>query len=164
MGPGFIPNNVAAVIGGNIPVDRGRSWRGMRILGDGKTIRGSLTGIIGGLLTGLILNLVNSSVESMIGIKLPQFSHSSLVSLPVGAIVGDIAGSFLKRRIGVKRGQFLPVVDQLDFLIGAILITNLITPKWSSMHLVPEKLIFLLIGTPVLHIGINKLDEKLEIT
>lgn len=164
MGPGFIPNNVAAVVGGNIPLDRGRSWRGMRILGDGKTIRGSLTGILGGILTGLLLNSLNTSVESMIGAKLPQFSHSSLVSLPVGAIVGDAAGSFLKRRIGVKRGQFLPFVDQLDFLIGAILMTTIITPKWISMHLVAEKLIFLLIGTPALHVGINKLDEKLKLT
>jgi CDP-2,3-bis-(O-geranylgeranyl)-sn-glycerol synthase len=111
-----------------------------------------------------MLNAVNSSVESIIGIKLPQFSHSSLVGLSVGAIVGDAAGSFLKRRIGVKRGQFLPIVDQLDFLIGAILITSLIATNWSSIHLVPEKLIFLLIGTPFLHIGVNKLDDKLEIT
>ena len=164
MGPGFIPNNVAAIIGGNIPVDRNKSWRGMRILGDGKTMRGSITGIIGGILTGLILNSLNPSVEPMTGVKLPHFSYSSMLGLSAGAIVGDAAGSLLKRRIGIKRGEFLPIVDQLDFLIGAVLITSLIAPKWSSMHLIPEKLIFLFVGTPVLHIGINKLDEKLEIT
>ena len=35
--PALLPNSAAVVFGGGTPVDFGRSWRGKRILGDGKT-------------------------------------------------------------------------------------------------------------------------------
>jgi len=43
--------------------------------------------------------------------------------LSIGAIFGDIAESFLKRRIGRESGSSLPLLDQLDFVIGGIVFT-----------------------------------------
>jgi CDP-2,3-bis-(O-geranylgeranyl)-sn-glycerol synthase len=41
--------------------------------------------------------------------------------LSLGALFGDLFGAFLKRRMGFAPGELLPVVDQIDFIIGAIL-------------------------------------------
>ena len=41
--------------------------------------------------------------------------------LSSGALFGDLVGAFLKRRLGLAPGDLLPVIDQVDFIIGAIL-------------------------------------------
>ncbi|MEM4865067.1 MAG: CDP-archaeol synthase, partial [Acidilobaceae archaeon] len=38
----------------------------------------------------------------------------------LGAMSGDLVSSFLKRRIGLKRGAPAPLLDQLNFYVGAI--------------------------------------------
>jgi len=37
-----------------------------------------------------------------------------------GAMMGDIVGSFIKRRVNIDSGNSAPLLDQLDFMIGAI--------------------------------------------
>ncbi|HUU07508.1 MAG TPA: CDP-archaeol synthase, partial [Thermoplasmata archaeon] len=39
MLPALIPNPAAVLVGGGTPMDLGRTWRGRRVLGDGKTWR-----------------------------------------------------------------------------------------------------------------------------
>ena len=52
--PALLPNTFAPFVGGGTPVDFGKSWKGKRLLGDGKTWRGFIGGaLIGGLLIGL---------------------------------------------------------------------------------------------------------------
>ena len=46
--------------------------------------------------------------------------------LAFGALVGDAIGSFLKRRIGIGRGKPAPILDQLDFLVVALLFVSLV--------------------------------------
>lgn len=41
--------------------------------------------------------------------------------LSLGALIGDLTESFIKRRIGFPPGASLPVADQLDFVAGALL-------------------------------------------
>ena len=41
-------------------------------------------------------------------------------SAPFGALLGDLAAAFLKRRLGIAPGGFFPIVDQVDFVVGAI--------------------------------------------
>jgi CDP-2,3-bis-(O-geranylgeranyl)-sn-glycerol synthase len=36
-----------------------------------------------------------------------------------GALIGDIIGSFVKRRLKMKQGDMLPVFDQVGFVIFA---------------------------------------------
>ena len=40
MLPALIPNSAAVLFGGGRPMDFGKSWRGKRLLGDGKTWKG----------------------------------------------------------------------------------------------------------------------------
>ena len=55
MLPAYLPNPVAALLGGGVPVDGGRNFRdGRRIFGDGKTFRGLFLGILAGIGLGLL--------------------------------------------------------------------------------------------------------------
>lgn len=45
-----------------------------------------------------------------------------VILLSIGAPLGDLVGSFIKRRLKFGRGQQLLVLDQLDFIIIALLI------------------------------------------
>ena len=59
MLPAYLPNNCAVIFGGGMPLDFGKDYGdGRRILGDGKTFRGTIGGTMSGILAGLFLNLI----------------------------------------------------------------------------------------------------------
>ena len=150
--PAYIANGSpvvgAKIIGKTTPLDRGaRAWDGRRILGDGKTLEGLLTGIISGTLIGLIIYVIGNPA-----------SYRSILEpflLSLGAMIGDIFGSFLKRRMGLERGRPAPGLDQLGFLIFALLSSFSIygAPGWLSLQI----FILLLAITACLHLGTNYL-------
>lgn len=87
------------------PIDLGKSMAdGNRILGDGKTFAGFVFGVLAGTATGALQG--NAALGAMLGL---------------GAMVGDTVGSFVRRRLGAKRGEDVPVLNQLDFVAGALL-------------------------------------------
>jgi CDP-diglyceride synthetase len=153
MLPAYLPNPVAAALGGGKPIDGGRCWRdGRRIFGDGKTVRGLIAGIAGGVAIGLLQILVHSHVEI---VWLPEHTFVSITLLAVGALLGDLAKSFLKRRRGVERGEKWPVADQFDLVIGAFILLLIFDPGWLFSTITIPIAIAILILTPVLHRGTN---------
>jgi CDP-2,3-bis-(O-geranylgeranyl)-sn-glycerol synthase len=70
-------------------------------------------------------------------------------------MLGDIVASFLKRRTGRERGAPFPGVDQLDFVVGALLLTLLVRPAWFLGTFTPVVLVVVLVMTPLLHVGTN---------
>jgi len=64
---------------------------------------------------------------------------------------GDIAASFLKRRSGRERGAPFPVVDQLDFVVGALALAALFDFGWVTGVFGPAELAAVLVVTPLLH-------------
>jgi len=66
-----------------------------------------------------------------------------------------MAFSFLKRRIGFQRGKALPLADQYDFLLGALLLTALTSFVWMTVTFTGLIILMVLIMTPVLHISTN---------
>lgn len=86
---------------------------GKRILGDNKTVRGFLSGLIVGAIVGALEYTLFS--KNLLPIAL-------LASL--GALSGDLVGAFLKRRLKIKPGGAFPGVDQLDFVLGALLFVS----------------------------------------
>ncbi len=77
------------------------------------------------------------------------------VLLAFGALFGDLCGSFVKRRVGFSRGESFPVLDQLEFVVGALLLASLIkVPRWEIVAI-------LLILTPFIHLGTNFIGYKL---
>lgn len=151
MLPAYLPNNFAVIFGGGTPLDFGKTFQdGRRIMGDGKTYRGTAAGVAFGALIGLALNVL----APMAG--LPTFGSGVgqipvLLGLSLGAMLGDIVASFFKRRMGLKRGAKLYLVDQLDFVLGAWVLTALLSPAWFWEHFTLEVAIVILIITPILH-------------
>jgi CDP-2,3-bis-(O-geranylgeranyl)-sn-glycerol synthase len=151
MLPAYLPNNCAVIFGGGTPLDFGRTFKdGRRIMGDGKTYRGTIAGVVCGIFAGLALNMVAQSVG------LPAFGQGAsqlpiLVGLSLGAMLGDIVASFFKRRLGLKRGAPLFVIDQLDFVFGSWMLTFMLAPSWFQQNFTPTILLVILIITPILH-------------
>jgi CDP-2,3-bis-(O-geranylgeranyl)-sn-glycerol synthase len=77
----------------------------------GKPIIGTST-TWGGLLVAVLLGL-------LIDVLFPHTFHGLLISFCV--FFGHALGSFIKRRLGIPRGQYLPIVDHGDYIILATL-------------------------------------------
>ncbi|MCS7121612.1 MAG: CDP-2,3-bis-(O-geranylgeranyl)-sn-glycerol synthase [Archaeoglobaceae archaeon] len=160
--PAYTPNNFAVVLGGGKPIDLGKNFLGKRIFGDGKTIRGFLAGIVGGV---FVANL-QICIEDLFGFEifssLKYFDFFVLTFLlAFGSMLGDLAGSFIKRRLSYEKGKPLPVLDQLMFLFVAILISSQFYAFWYLFDF--EKIVVAFIVTPFLHIAVNVLAYKLKL-
>lgn len=107
--PAYAANGAPILFGGGRPLDLGKRFQKKRIFGNSKTTRGVIAGIIAGIIVGI--------VESQF---LPYLLYIS-VALSLGAIFGDLLGSFMKRRAGMKPGTNVPLLDQYGFFVFALL-------------------------------------------
>jgi len=145
------------IFGGGRPVDFGKVfWDGKPLLGSHKTLRGFFSGLVVGTLVGLFQTLLFQHVLSRYN---PQFQYNVLLGLmlSLGALVGDLAESFIKRRLNVSPGSSLPIADQLDFVIGAFLFSLPVSPPSLT-----TTLIILIITLPT-HLLTNLLANLLDI-
>jgi CDP-2,3-bis-(O-geranylgeranyl)-sn-glycerol synthase len=159
MLPAYVPNNAAVVLGGGTPVDFGHEFRGDRILGDGKTWRGGAAGVGAGFALAVLLNA--AVTQGYFPDFLPTFELRAGFALALGAILGDMGASFLKRRTGRERGAPFPGVDQLDFVVGAFVVTALLAPDWFFDEFTVEVIIAVLVLTPLLHVTTNLIAYRL---
>jgi CDP-2,3-bis-(O-geranylgeranyl)-sn-glycerol synthase len=72
--------------------------------------------------------------------------------------VGDLAGSFIKRRLNIPRGGAAPVLDQLGFVVLALIFA---TPLVLQMQIGWEVALTILIITPPIHLATNFAGYKL---
>jgi len=129
--PAYVANAVPVIVGGGQAIDAGRKMPdGKPIFGSHKTVRGFATGIIAGTLTGVAQNaaLQLGALSDFVHLLPFQFSIWLGFAISLGALTGDLAHSFVKRRIGITEGAPLPVADQLDFVVGAVLFSFLVSP------------------------------------
>ena len=77
--------------------------------------------------------------------------------LSLGALFGDLAGAFLKRRLGIAPGNLLPIVDQVDFVVGALIFSLLLSPSMLTWELA----LTVLLITPPIHLLTNFAAYKL---
>ncbi len=167
MFPAFVANTGAVFLGGGRPIDGGKTHRdGNRVLGDGKTWRGLIGGTTFGVFIGLLQVVANSFSEW------PEFTFGDfpfsfvvIFSLSVGALLGDIIGSYFKRRMGIERGKKAPVLDQYDFLVVAVLLVFILQTGWFFEHYINGYAILGLIAviaiTPVLHRLTNVIGHRM---
>jgi CDP-2,3-bis-(O-geranylgeranyl)-sn-glycerol synthase len=80
-----------------------------------------------------------------------------IVLASYGAVVGDLIGSCLKRRLDIKSGAPFWVVDQLDFALVALLFVSIPGFISPNLFLLPDGfiIIFLIILTPAVSIIAN---------
>ncbi|MEM0372176.1 MAG: CDP-2,3-bis-(O-geranylgeranyl)-sn-glycerol synthase [Ignisphaera sp.] len=132
------------------PIDGGKMFiDGRRIFGDNKTWEGFIAGIIVGVLTSIIQMFfeVSISLHSLYLIR--------GIALGFGAMMGDLIGAFIKRRLGLKPGAPLPLIDQLSFLLVAIAVSL------KFIDITFKQFVYIVITTVILHITTNYLAYKL---
>ena len=144
--PAYCANATPVLAGGGAKIDFGKNFTdGKRIFGNNKTFRGFFFGLAIGIFVGLL--------ECMF------FHFPILFSIltPLGALSGDLAGAFFKRRLGIAPGSLLPLVDQIDFVIGAIVFSiPLAMVNW-------ELALTVLLITPPIHLFTNFLAFKMKL-
>jgi len=176
--PVYVANASAVIVGGGTPIDFGRTWKdGRRVLGDGKTWRGLLAGTFLGMTAGFGLSVAASYLQmsDYAYLRLTNFEGFPMMilllfSLCFGALVGDLVESFFKRRIGIERGKDWIPFDQLDFLVGAIVSSFLMSELLYTLHLTCHDwflhnitvwhLLLLLVVTPFIHVTANVLFRR----
>lgn len=110
------------------PIDFGKSYRGKRIFGDHKTIRGFVVGIICATLT-LWLQQLGVMHSSWLADWTSQVDYTTLYVAVLGplfgfgALAGDAIESFFKRQRGIKPGDGWFPFDQTDYIIGGAIAT-----------------------------------------
>jgi CDP-2,3-bis-(O-geranylgeranyl)-sn-glycerol synthase len=124
--PAYVANMAPVLVQGVLvplarPIDGGRTFRGRRVLGDHKTWRGLVAGIVAAV---LVFGLQRALDEAGIGRGLALVDYDAHGLWPgfllgLGTGVGDAVKSFFKRQIGIAPGASWPVFDQLDFMVGA---------------------------------------------
>jgi len=142
--PAYCANAVPVIFGGGRPIDAGRTFiDGKPILGSHKTVRGFFAGLIVGTLVGFVQNTVY-----------PLYQANLLLgfALSFGALIGDLFDSFVKRRLGFPPGASFPILDQLDFVVGALLF-SLMVPPLPPLNLI----LIIIIITPPIHLLTNVL-------
>jgi CDP-2,3-bis-(O-geranylgeranyl)-sn-glycerol synthase len=144
--PAYCANAIPVIAGGGFPIDFGRDFSdGRRIFGKNKTFRGFFAGLTVGTAVGLAESAV-FNYPVMFGLL-----------LSLGALFGDLTGAFLKRRLGIPPGGLLPVVDQVDFIVGAVVFSLPVTLYTLSWELA----VTVLIISPPIHLLTNFAAYKL---
>lgn len=159
--PAYTPNNFAVIFGGGMPVDFGKNFiDGKRLLGNGKTIRGFIAGVVGGTIVAhlqLIIEKV-SNIGLYSSIEYGSFLLL-ILGLTLGAMLGDMGGSFIKRRFNVDRGGKFPLLDQLGFLLVGFALASF-SSGFEILFTLPVIITGFII-TPILHVLINIIAYKL---
>ena len=136
--PAYCANAAPVIFGGGKPIDRGKKFiDGKPIFGVNKTFRGLIYGLIIGTIVGFVEHAL---------FKYPM-AFGFITAL--GALIGDLFESFIKRRLGKKPGEVLPLADQLDFVSGALAFSLLVMPPKI------EVFILVLVITPPIHLATN---------
>jgi CDP-2,3-bis-(O-geranylgeranyl)-sn-glycerol synthase len=145
--PAYCANAVPVLAGGGPAMDFGKRLPdGRPLFGKNKTFRGFFAGLAIGTVAGLAESLV-FNYHIMFGFL-----------LSLGALSGDLAGAFAKRRLAIPPGGLLPVVDQLDFIMGAILFSLPLSMPWSW-----QLFVAVLVITPPIHLLTNFVAYKLRL-
>lgn len=149
--PAYVANGVPILPRGRwrgkYLLDRGKKIKGRRILGNNKTLPGTLISLLGGVIVSLI--------------EYPFLPYMLPVGilLTIGANVGDLAGSFIKRMSNVAPGKNVPILDQYDFLIGAFAFAMPFIAYFPDLY----GIVFLIVLTGVMHVLTNLGAYKLKL-
>lgn len=144
--PAYCANATPVLSKGKLPMDLGKNFfDGKRIFGTNKTFKGFFFGLFIGALVG--------AIECVI------FNYPLLFAIltPLGALLGDLTGAFLKRRLSIAPGNMLPIVDQIDFVVGALVFSLPLTMiNWQVA-------IGVLLITPPIHLFTNFLAYRFKL-
>ena len=138
IGPSYVANAAPLLFGGGPTLDGGRTLAdGQPIFGSHKTIRGVFAGVVAGTIIGLGESLID-----------PRLLIGGFM-IALGAVLGDLLGAFIKRRLRVKPGRAFPILDQLDFVLGSLVLGYPFFPIGGL------SVILFVVVTPPIHLATN---------
>lgn len=156
--------NLAAFVSGKIkflrkykfPVDCYVRFRGKRLLGSHKTIRGFMAAILIGssvcLLETFVYNF-SPFIREAIPFNYTEFNPLLLGAfLGFGALFGDSVKSFFKRQAGVQPGRSWFPFDQIDYILGGI-VFSLVYVHLSALEYIYITIVWFLIHPLTTFIG-----------
>lgn len=158
--PAYATNCFPPVLKGKRPLDRKKTFFDKhRIFGDGKTIEGTIGGILFGFFIGLLeiyLLPYLQNYANNYNVLLPNLTLIGVLFIALGAMFGDLFGSFVKRRLKIESGGKFHF-DQIGFIIFVFLF---IIPfiKFTILMLV-----YALVLTFVLHRIVNIIGFRLKL-
>ncbi|MEA2038078.1 MAG: CDP-2,3-bis-(O-geranylgeranyl)-sn-glycerol synthase [Nanoarchaeota archaeon] len=135
--------NMAPVIAKNwlkflaVPVDFGKKAGDREIFGRNKTFRGFVFAVLFAILV-TYAQLFLYRFDYFRSLSFVSYSNWILLGFlfGFGALFGDLAESFVKRRLRIKSGQKFFPWDQLDFVIGALIFVSILVDLTLSWILV----------------------------
>ena len=144
----------------NSPLDRGITWKAKPLLGPHKTVRGVVVAVIFGSITGLLQYLAARSgwapQQMFIAYDSVNFALVWGALLGCGAMLGDALKSFFKRRLNIPPGEMWAPWDQLDSVIGVLLVTQWFAPL-PVTHIISALIIIgcAMVGTSMLGVKLG---------
>jgi CDP-2,3-bis-(O-geranylgeranyl)-sn-glycerol synthase len=164
--PAYFANMVPPLVGRanlfnflNKPVDFNKKFLGKPFLGDHKTWRGVVCGIILGVLVVWIQVWLyqfpaTKGISTIIKYDRPDiWLFAFLIS--AGAVFGDLLFAFIKRRVNVEPGGMFMPFDQTNYVVGAALF---LTPLLGFNIMVWTTLF---VATFLLHLVFNRIGYLL---
>lgn len=112
-----LANRIPIINQWNLPLDFGKSYRGVRIFGQNKTWRGLIAGVV---LAGLTASIESGLAYHALAQDHLWFTLAGML-MGFGALAGDAIESFFKRQRGIKAGESWFPYDQIDYIIGGLL-------------------------------------------
>jgi CDP-2,3-bis-(O-geranylgeranyl)-sn-glycerol synthase len=130
------------------PIDFGKSYKGIRIFGDHKTMRGFITGILMAIVTVLLQQALiqsNPQLQEHLYLKYSEINPLFFGILAgTGALLGDAVKSFFKRRTNIKPGDAWFPFDQIDYIIGGTIFLSYYLKDFPMLYLAILIIYFLL--------------------
>lgn len=154
MAPVIVKNLFKSVA---VPIDLNKKFNDESILGKNKTWRGLIFGILFAIIISFFQFLLFKN-NFLLGMSLMDYSNWLLFGFLMGsgAVIGDLIESFFKRRLNYKPGQPFVPLDQIDFILGALIFVYPIVKLSTSL------IITIITLTFILHILVNHLAFYLK--
>lgn len=149
------------------PMDLGLTVAGKRIFGDHKTWRGLVLNLLGCVAGASGQFVLQAHVALPSWLLLVDYTRDGIlvgVLLGLGATVGELPNSFLKRQLGILPGQqgqrglkwTFVLLDQVDITLGIwLMLYWLVRPTWAMI-------LWSLCLTLVLHLTVSLVGYALK--
>jgi len=142
----------------NIPLDANLTFRGKRIFGDNKTVRGVLVIVPATGISFLLISMLQQYLPSWFSNGIWNATHVTYafagILAGLGFILGELPNSFIKRQCNIPSGdvprrkqwrRVTRITDRIDSILGILLLLSIVMP-------VPlQTWLYLLILGPAVH-------------
>lgn len=122
-----------------MPIDAGKHFRGKRIFGDHKTVRGFIAGVVVSIIAAILQYLLYQQSTWIQNMSLVEYQSIGMsfelgFLLGFGALLGDAIKSFFKRQWSVPSGKAWFPFDQIDYIVGGLLLSSIVVDLPHSAY------------------------------